>query len=47
MKLYINMSTGEITQQYNIIRAWIYYYKDARRFKYAFKLRDIVRMINE
>lgn len=41
------MSTGEITTQYNIIRAWIYYYKDARRFKYAFKLRDIVRMINE
>lgn len=47
MKLYINMSTGEIIQQYNIIRAWVYYYKDARRFKYAFKLRDIVRMINE
>lgn len=41
------MSTGEITTQYNIIKAWIYYYKDARRFKYAFKLRDIVRMINE
>ena len=41
------MSTGEIIQQYNIIRAWIYYYKDARHFKYAFKLRDIVRMINE
>ena len=41
------MSTGEIIQQYNIIRAWVYYYKDARRFKYAFKLRDIVRMINE
>lgn len=41
------MSTGEIIQQYNIIRAWIYYYKDARRFKYAFKLRDIVKMINE
>lgn len=47
MKLYINMSTGEITQQYNIIRAWVYYYNDAKRFKYAFKLRDIVRMINE
>ena len=41
------MSTGEITQQYNIIRAWIYYYKDAKCFKYAFKIRDIVRMINE
>ena len=41
------MSTGEIIQQYNIIKAWIYYYKDAKRFKYAFKLRDIVRMINE
>ena len=41
------MSTGEITIQYNIIKAWIYYYKDARRFKYAFKLRDIVKMINE
>ena len=41
------MSTGEITKQYNIIRAWVYYYKDARRFKYTFKLRDIVRMINE
>lgn len=41
------MSTGEITTQYNIIKAWIYYYKDAKRFKYAFKLRDIVKMINE
>lgn len=47
MKLYINMLTGEITTQYNIIKAWLYYYRDAKHFKYAFKLRNIVRMINE
>ena len=44
MKEYINIATGEVITRRTILGAWAYYRKDARRFGYAFKLRDIINI---
>lgn len=42
MREYINISTGEVITKRTILGAWAYYRKDARRFGYAFRFRDII-----
>ena len=42
MREYINITTGEVITRRTILGAWAYYRKDARRFGYAFKMRDII-----
>ena len=42
MREYINITTGEVITKRTILGAWAYYRKDARRFGYAFKLKDII-----
>lgn len=44
MREYINITTGEVITRGTILGAWAYYRKDARRYGYAFKLRDIITM---
>ena len=44
MREYINITTGEVIAKRTILGAWAYFKKDAKRFGYAFKLRDIITM---
>lgn len=40
-KEYINMTTGEIIAKPNKLQAFIYFYKDSKKYKYRVKWCDV------